>query len=1012
MAVTKVTTKVLADDAVTIDKIADAALVTETEGISSNDNDTTIPTSAAVKDYVDTQDATKEDTITGAATTITSSDLTASKALVSNASGKVAASTVTDTELGFVSGVTSSIQDQFDALTDNDTTYTIAAADGDNADEEKIVLTGSDATTDTVVLEAGTGLSISRTGDKITFTNTVTDTDTVLTSEQVEDIVGAMVTGNTETGITVTYDDTGAKLNFVVDDSQKVKEPHSATATTFTVTVDSKTSDHRYSGSGSSNGYFIDSVEAPYITLTPGNTYKFDQSDSTNTGHPLRFYYESDKTTEYTTDVTTNGTPGSANAYTLIVATDLTPTVLHYQCSSHALMGNTVNFDTRNLTGFDTDDLTEGTTNSYFTNERAQDAAASMITGGSHTNLTATYDDATNTLDLAVTGGGSVSEAFKTISVSGQSDVVADGATDTLTLAAGSNITLTTDAATDTITIASTASGGGGGSVNVVTTQHTGDGSTQGFALDSTPGDNDAVQVYLNGVYQVKDAANYSISGSTLTFVTPPTNSTDIEFVHFISEAATSLDAVQKTGDGSTVTFDLGNTITDEKYTFVFIQGVYQEKSTYTTSGSSITFSTPPQNGYSIEVMVFGTSSISAGGGGISWDSTVKTAAFTATAGAGYFVNTTSAAITVTLPSSPSAGDEVSIVDYAGTADTNNITITSSDDINGSSADVKINYERGGVSMVYVDATQGWIAYNAANETATGLVITDFIVDYLVVAGGGGGGGTTGFTDGGGGAGGLRTSYSNSSSLNGHTETSLTLSVDTNYTVTVGGGGAVSTNGINSTFSTITSTGGGGGSAGATAAQSGGSGGGDGNGNNTAGSAVTSPVTQGYDGGSSSYRGSGGGGAASVGQNAPSNNNDGGNGGSGLAVNIISTTNAATASVGEVSGSDVYFAGGGGGGGSSLAGAGGTGGTGGGGDGETLNNNNATAGVDRTGGGGGGGFEIGAKSGGSGVVILRYPSGYSITVGSGIIQASGSPFTEGSDKVSVFTGGTGTISFS
>ena len=64
MAVTKVTTKVLADDAVTIDKIADAALVTETEGISSNDNDTTIPTSAAVKDYVDTQDATKEDTIT------------------------------------------------------------------------------------------------------------------------------------------------------------------------------------------------------------------------------------------------------------------------------------------------------------------------------------------------------------------------------------------------------------------------------------------------------------------------------------------------------------------------------------------------------------------------------------------------------------------------------------------------------------------------------------------------------------------------------------------------------------------------------------------------------------------------------------------------------------------------------------------------------------------------------------------------------------------------------------
>src|SRR6056300_1701816 len=128
-------------------------------------------------------------------------------------------------------------------------------------------------------------------------------------------------------------------------------------------------------------------------------------------------------------------------------------------------------------------------------------------------------------------------------------------------------------------------------------------------------------------------------------------------------------------------------------------------------------------------------------GGGTTWESDPKTVSFTAVAGEGYFVNTTSAAITVTLPSSPSAGDEVSIVDYDGTADTNNITITSSDNINGSSNDVKIDYERGGVSMVYVDATQGWISYNANNETATGLIDIPNIVtvDYLVIAGGGGG---------------------------------------------------------------------------------------------------------------------------------------------------------------------------------------------------------------------------------------------------------------------------------
>ena len=120
---------------------------------------------------------------------------------------------------------------------------------------------------------------------------------------------------------------------------------------TFTVTVASKDATHRYNGSGSSNGYKIDGKFAPFITLTPGRTYKFDQSDSSNSGHPLRFYLESDKTTAYTTNVTTNGTPGSSGAYTQIVIADNTPMVLHYQCSSHSLMGNSVqtNSSTANI---------------------------------------------------------------------------------------------------------------------------------------------------------------------------------------------------------------------------------------------------------------------------------------------------------------------------------------------------------------------------------------------------------------------------------------------------------------------------------------------------------------------------------------------------------------------------------------------------------------------------------------------------------------------------------------
>ena len=95
--------------------------------------------------------------------------------------------------------------------------------------------------------------------------------------------------------------------------------------------------------------------------------------------------------------------------------------------------------------------------------------------------------------------------------------------------------------------------------------------------------------------------------------------------------------------------------------------------------------------------------------GGTSWVA-VKTSDFTAVAGEGYFVNTTSGTVTVTLPTSPSLGDEVTVVDYAGTADTNNITINrNSHKIQGDAANLTISVERAGFTLVYVDATQGWL---------------------------------------------------------------------------------------------------------------------------------------------------------------------------------------------------------------------------------------------------------------------------------------------------------------
>jgi len=125
--------------------------------------------------------------------------------------------------------------------------------------------------------------------------------------------------------------------------------PFDSTTKTITVKVASKISgQHRYHGQGSGLGYVLDNVQSPFLTLTPGRTYRFDQSDSSNGGHPLRFYLDANKSASYTTDITTNGSAGSSGAYTEIEVTDSTPTVLHYQCSAHGLMGNSVQVSSNN----------------------------------------------------------------------------------------------------------------------------------------------------------------------------------------------------------------------------------------------------------------------------------------------------------------------------------------------------------------------------------------------------------------------------------------------------------------------------------------------------------------------------------------------------------------------------------------------------------------------------------------------------------------------------------------
>jgi len=663
----------------------------------------------------------------------------------------------------------------------------------------------------------------------------------------------------------------------------------------ITVTVASKTASHPHHGSGSSSAYFLNGIESPHFHFVPGNTYKFDQSNSSNSGHPLRLYYEADKTTAYSTGVTTSGTPGNSGAHTTIVPTDATPMVLHYQCSSHGYMGGRSDYGTRNLTGFDTADLTEGT-NQYFTNARARSAISvsgdlsynsstgvisfsettaattralisvtdaggdgslaynnstgvitytgpsasevrahisagtgvtvsngaisigqavattsnvtfndlqvdgnTIITGnltvnGTSTTLnvatldvedlnitvgkaattssatngagltfgawssgtipTFTWDhanqrfaanysiaanlvgnvtgaltgnadtatalatsrnisgvafngtaditlntsaitentnlyytnaradariaaaslldlndvgsDGTNgqvlttdgsggftfttvssgggsaitvqeegsslataaatinfvgagvtatgtgaTKTITIPGTGTVSEAFKTIAVSGQSSVVADTATDTLTLVAGSNMTLTTSASGDTVTFASSGSGGGGASASDIVKRfvYTTSSSTTAFtgnddnsvSLSYTTG---AVQVYLNGILQKLTTDYAETNSTTITFVNAIASGNVVEIVAFYRTIGTGNSVVnQFTGNGSATDYTVTTAPVSENNLLVYIDGVYQQKTDYTVSGTTLAFDTAPASGAIIETV-------------------------------------------------------------------------------------------------------------------------------------------------------------------------------------------------------------------------------------------------------------------------------------------------------------------------------------------------------------------------------------------------------------------------
>ena len=258
---------------------------------------------------------------------------------------------------------------------------------------------------------------------------------------------------------------------------------------------------------------------------------------------------------------------------------------------------------------------------------------------------------------------------------------------------------------------------------SVVTTVLVGDGNQTEFTLQAAPASKENTFVYIQGVYQEKE--HYEISGSTITFDTAPQNNYSVEVVVFTS-ALTLTDVGQLqsdhfTGNSTQTAFDLSLAPTNIDHTLVYINGVYQEKSTYTVSGNTLTFTEAPDTGDSIEVESRKT--LNAQGLTYSnlesdvFDATAGQTSFNLTNGSptskkqtlvyinGVYQNKSTYSFTngnIVLTTGADAGDEIEVVSMEGLHAAPDSAVTS---VNGQTGDVTLAGSKYDVDVISADTT-------------------------------------------------------------------------------------------------------------------------------------------------------------------------------------------------------------------------------------------------------------------------------------------------------------------
>ena len=282
---------------------------------------------------------------------------------------KIHDGTISNTEFGYLNNVSSNIQTQLDAKASTSYVPTAITVADESSDTTCFPLFTTAATGD-LGPKTASGLTFNSSTDVLsgTFSGNITgnvtgnvsgtsgsttgNAATATALETARNIGGVSFdgTGNIDLpGVNATgTQNTSGQAGTVARTRGKDYKSDwgsSSSPISFEVKVITKTSAHPYTGVGSSSAYTIDGVEGAVLNFDGADTgktyyYRFDQSDSSNSTHPLLFYLDAAKSTAYTTNVTTNGPPGSSGAYTQIQVDEYTPNLLYYQCSSHAHMGN------------------------------------------------------------------------------------------------------------------------------------------------------------------------------------------------------------------------------------------------------------------------------------------------------------------------------------------------------------------------------------------------------------------------------------------------------------------------------------------------------------------------------------------------------------------------------------------------------------------------------------------------------------------------------------------------